>query len=141
MDFLQQNWALLVASVLGTAVVLFVIFRVLDDSARGVLMRLVGEHDDKKAAAIKAQRAVSRTEKKLQKMHGRAKSVRPRHLQEMSDALEDARQLLKIRQDQVLISANFVRKHILEEFPPSRQDGLRTKYLPDDTPEDKPFTF
>ena len=141
LEFLQHNWAVLAASVLGLGIALFVAYRVLDDSARGQLMRLVRLYDEKVLAANKAQRVVAKAEAKLRKLRAKRESAKPRHVQELSEALEDAHALLKIVEDQVLIAANHVRKLILEEFPPTRHEQLRSKYLPDSTPDSKPFTF
>jgi hypothetical protein len=141
LEFVQHNWAVLVASVLGLGIGLFVAYRVFDDSARGRLMHLVRLYDEKILAANKAQRVASKADAKLQKLRAKLQSAKPRHVQEMSEALEDAHALLKIAKDQVLIAANHLRKLILEEFPPARHEQLQSKYLPDTSPDKKPFTF
>lgn len=141
LEFLQHNWAVLAASVLGLGITLFVVYRAFDDSAQGRLMRLVRLYDEKLLAADRAQRVAAKAEAKLRKLRAKLESAKPRHVQEMSEALEDAHALLKIAEDQVLIAANHVRKLILEEFPPNRHDQLRGKYLPDSSPDSKPFTF
>ena len=140
-QFLQQNWAIVVASVMGGAILLFVVFRVLQDSARGQLMQLVRLYDEKVTAATKAQQRSSSARTRLQKLQNRQDSAKPRHVQEAAEALEDAESLHKIAADQVLIAANHVRKFILKEFPPRQQDSLRAKYLNDSAPDKKPFTF
>jgi hypothetical protein len=130
LEFLQHHWAILVASVLVLAIALFVALRAFEDSARGRLMRLVRLYDDKVRVAHKARKVASNTAAKLQKLHAKRDSAIPRHVQETSEALEDAKALTKIADDQVLIAANHVRRIILEEFPPQRHDSLRAKYLP-----------
>ncbi len=141
LQFLQHNWAVLAASVLGLGIGLFVAYRALDDSARGRLMHLVRLYDEMVVAASRAQRVAAKAEAKLRKLRAKLESAKPRHVQEMSEELEDAHALLKIAEDQVLIAANHVRKLILEEFPPTRHEQLRSKYLPDSAPDSKPFTF
>jgi hypothetical protein len=141
MQFLQQNWAVLGASVLGVAIALFVIIRVFQDSTRGQLLRLVRTYDEKILAANKAKRRVGTAEARLRTLRARQDSAKPRHVQEASEALEDAGSLHNIAGDQVLIAANHVRKFILEEFPPNRHESLREKYLSDQAPDKKPFTF
>jgi hypothetical protein len=141
LEFLQHYWAVLAASVLGLGITLFVVYRALDDSAQGRLMRLVRLYEEKLLAADRAQRVAAKAEAKLRKLRAKLQSAKPRHVQETSEALEDAHALLKIAEDQVLIAANHVRKLILEEFPPTRHEQLRSKYLPDSTPDSKPFTF
>ena len=141
LQFLQQNWAILAAGVLVLAIGLFVAFRVLEDSTHGHLMRLVRLYDEKLLAANKAQRAAVKAEARLRKIRTKLESAKPRHVQETSEALDDAKALLKITQDQVMIGANHLRKFILEEFPPTQHDRLREKYLPESSPDAKPFTF
>lgn len=141
LDFLIRNWALVIASVLVTAISLFVLYRAFSDSAQGQLMRHVRTLDERYRHAERAQQAVNRAASKLEKLRAKAVSVKPRHGQEAAEALEDARSLLKIAEDQVLIAENHVRKIIVEEYPPKRQEALRGRYLkrPEDT--GKPFTF
>ena len=141
LEFLQHYWAVLAASVLGLGITLFVVYRAFDDSAQGRLMRLVRLYDEKLLAADRAQRVAAKAEAKLRKLRAKLESAKPRHVHETSEALEDGQALLKIAEDQVLIAANHVRKLILEEFPPTRQEQLRSKYLPDSAPDLKPFTF
>jgi hypothetical protein len=57
------------------------------------------------------------------------------------EAVQDAEALLKIADDQVLIAENHVRKIIVEEFPPQRHDRMRSKYLPGDRRDARPFSF
>ncbi len=141
MEFLQHNWAILGASVLGAAIAVFVAFRVFEDSARGQLLQLVRTYDKKILAVDKATRHVTAAEAKLRNLRARQDSAKPRHVQEASEVIEDANSLHQIAGDQVLIAANHVRKFILEEFPPKRHDRLRAKYLSDSAPDGKPFTF
>ena len=67
--------------------------------------------------------------------------MKPIRLQEATEAVQDAETLLKIADDQVLIAGNHVRKLIVEEFPPKRHDRMRSKYLPGEQKDDKPFSF
>ena len=75
------------------------------------------------------------------KLDANAGKVKPRLLQEAKDALQDARALEKIAGDKVLIAANHVRRVIHEEFPPSRQQKLRARYLPGEEQNEGPFSF
>ena len=132
---------MLVASVLGTAVLLFVIYRVYQDSAQGRLQATVKLLRKRESEARAALKVVDKSSARLDRLRAKAESVKPRHGQEASEALEDARALHKIADDQVLIAQNLVRKIILEEFPPKRHDALRIKYLPPTIQEQKPFTL
>jgi len=140
-EFALRNWALVAASVVGTAIVLFLLYRSFMDSARGRLLRTTRRLRECRLAAARAAAAVDRAERKLEKLRARADSVKPRHGTEAGEALEDARALRKIADDQVLIAENHIRKVILEEFPPKRQKALRARYLPEQDDGNKPFTF
>ena len=141
MEILQRYWALVGASVLMTSVALMLAYRAFAASARSQLLRSVRMHQARCNAANKARGVAQKAAAKLQKLRSKRDSAKPRHVQEGAEALEDARALVKIAEDQVLIAANHVRKLILEEFPPKRHASLRAKYLPEDQPDKKPFTF
>lgn len=140
-DFLIQNWALFAAAVLGTVVTLFVLFRVFQESRRGRLQACARELRRSRARLRKASHTSARTATRLERLQARSDSVPPRRLQEATDARDDALALEKIASDQLLIAKNQLRKLIVEEFPPRRQAVLRSRYLADDEPDNKPFTF
>lgn len=141
LEFAMKNWALVAASVLGTAVMLFVIFRVFQDSARGRLLATVRQLADREQQARAARSAVDKAVAAVDRLRRNVDSVKPRRLQEASETLEDARALSKIADDQVLIARNHVRKIILEEYPPQRHEAMRGKYLRQDEANQKPFTM
>jgi len=141
MDDLQQHWALLVASVIGLAVLLILVFRALLGTARARLNARVGQLRESERKAGRAGRAVIRASKKLERLRRKAQSVKPRLIDEAAGQLADAEALKKIADDQVLIAKAQVRKIILEEYPPKRQERLRQRLLPDDKPDPKPFTI
>lgn len=140
-EVLQKYWALVGASVLATAVALVLVYRAYGDSSRGQLLRAVNLHERRFTAASMASGATEKAVAKLQRLQSKRDSAKPRHIQEAVEAVEDAKALQKIAEDQVLIAANHVRKIILEEFPPKRHASLRAKYLPEDRSDKKPFTF
>ena len=140
-DFVTRNWSLVLASVLLTGIALFVLFRVYVDSAKGQLGARVRALRTRYNEAESARRAVVRAEKRLEQLGAKSARVKPRHIEEARDALEDARSLLKIAGDQVLIAENHVRKIIVEEFPPKRQEALRNRFLHSPEGREKPFTF
>ena len=129
LELLTKNWALVVASVLGTGILLFVLFRAFQDSSRGRLNAAVKTLQKREKEARAATRAVEKMTTRLDRLRSKAESVKPRHGQEASESLEDARALLKIADDQVLVARNHVRKLIVEEYPPKRQQAMRDKYL------------
>jgi hypothetical protein len=138
---LQQHWALAGAGIVAVAVLLFVAWRGWLDSARGRLRIARRRLRKKRAAAKRGARQFERATATLQSLQRNSESVKPRRLQEASEAVQDAGALLKIANDQVLIARNHVRKIIVEEFPPKHHDRMRRKYLPDERHDDKPFTF
>jgi len=138
---LQQHWALIGASFLGMAALLFAGWRIWLDSSRGRLRAARRRLREKRREAAKCLRARERARTRLEGLAGRSESVKPSRLQAAQEAMQDAEALLKIATDQVLIAANHVRKIIVEEFPPKRHDRMRRRYLPDDGEDGKPFTF
>jgi hypothetical protein len=140
-DDIQEYWALLIASVLATAVLLFVIFRLYQGSARGQLRARVRELRKREQKARKAARVIDKAETRLARLRGRADSAKPRRIDEASGLLADAKALHKIANDQVLIAQNLVRKVIVEEFPPKQHDKMRSRYLPQLSGDKKPFRF
>jgi hypothetical protein len=129
----------LIASVIGTAVLLFVLVRVYQDSAFGRLGALARDLRVRELAARSAAKEVAKATAKLERMRRRADSVKPRHAEEATGMLQDARALAKIANDQVLVARNLLRKHILEEYPPKRHAVLRARYLGAEEIEKKPF--
>ena len=132
-EFLTKNWALVAASVLGTGIFLFVLFRVFQDSSRGRLHAAVGVLRKREQEARAARAAVDKSAAKLDRLRSKAESVKPRVAHEVSERLEDARALSKIADDQVLVARNHVRKLIVEDYPPKRQQAMRDKYLGQET--------
>ena len=128
-ELIIRNWALAAASILGAGILLFVLYRLYRESARGQLGSGVRALQTRYRKATRAQQALDKATARLDKLRRIASSVKPRHVEEAGEALEDARSLLKIAADQVLIAENNVRRLILDEFPPNRHDGLRSKYL------------
>jgi len=139
LNYLEQYWALVVASVLATAVLLFVIFRLYQGSARGQLRARVRDLRKCEQQARAAARAADKAASRLARLRDRADSAKPRHIDEVSGLLADAKALHKIALDQVLIAQNHVRKVIVEEFPPKRHDKMRSRYLPQLPNDQKPF--
>ena len=141
LDVLGKYWALIGASVLGTAVLLFVLFRIYQDSGRGRLLARVAELRVREREAKNARKSLAKAAARLERLRARADSVKPRLGQEASEALEDARALQKIADDQVLVAQNHVRKIILEEYPPKQHAAMRARYLQKDEEDQQPFTM
>ena len=138
---LQQHWALVGASVLGTAVLLFVLWRAWLDSPRGRLAVARRRLHAALGTARKRQKAVKSLATTLDRLEAKSESVKPVRLQEAAEAVQDAEALLKVATDQVLIAENHVRKIIVEEFPPKRHERLRNRYLPGERADGRPFSF
>jgi hypothetical protein len=140
-DYFSHNWALVIGSALALLITLFVLVRVVGDSAPGRLRTNLRELRRRYRAFVKAQEAVQRAGHKLKSLQDKSQSVKPRRLQEAAGTLQDAKALQKIAEDRVLVAENHVRKMIVEEFSPKRQEALRKKYLRRPEPKGKPFTF
>ena len=128
-DFVQHYWALLGGSVIGLAVVLFSCWRVWKDSARGRLGAEVRRLELARAEVRKHERAGRKAEARLKRLKSRSESVKPRLIEETAEALSDAKALVKIAGDQVMVAETRVRTIISEEFPPRRHEDLRRRYL------------
>ena len=138
---LQQHWALIGAAALGAIVLLFAGWRAWLDSSRGRLRAARRRLLRKRREAERRLRAGERAKARLDGLVGRSESVKPVRLQEARGALQDAEALLRIASDQVLIAENHVRKIIVEEFPPKHHERLRSRYLPGEGDDGKPFSF
>ena len=128
-DDLQQYWALLIASVLGLGIVLFVLLRASQDSRRGRLGSALTYLRDRERAAQVAAKAVAKATTKMERLRAKADSVAPKQAEEARDALVETQELEKLIDDQLLIAKNNVRMLIFEEFPPKRHEAMRSKYL------------
>ena len=85
-EFLTKNWALVAASVLGTGILLFVLFRVYQDSSRGRFKAAVVLLRKREREARAARNAVDKAATKLERLRAKAASVKPRHVQQASRA-------------------------------------------------------
>ncbi len=140
-EFATRHWALLSASISGCAVVMFVLWRLWLDSARGQLWGALRRLRQTELEARRQRLALENATGTLARLQARAESVKPRRVQETTGAVQDAEALLKIAADQVLIARNHVRRIIVEEFPPKRHDAMRNKYLGKDDDAGRPFSF
>ena len=129
MQLLTQNWALVAASVMGLAILLFVLYRLYEASPRGRLSAHVAVLRKHKNEVTQSETRLAKASEKLSTLRSKADVIKPRLLSEAEEAIQDARSLQKIAGDQVLRAKKLVREVILEEFPPKRHDGLRNKYL------------
>jgi hypothetical protein len=140
-ELLRENWGLVVATVLFVLLAAIFARAMYRQSAQGMLgiaqrkVRLLERQRDQ------LTRRAASAERRVAKLRAHQESVKPRAIAEASDALADAKALAKIADDQWLVAAQQLRRVIYEEFPPSRHDALREKYLPDDGPDKRPFSF
>jgi len=138
---LHQHWALVACAAILFGVAFFLLVRRLRASARARLSAAVVELRRKEKRARKARRQATRASRRLDKLKSRGESAVPRRIEESTGRLEDARALLKIADDQVLIARNQVRLVIVEDFPPKRHEDLRRRLLPEAAGRDTPFTM
>lgn len=140
-EILLQNWGLAVAGVLVLIVAVIVVTTVVRRSAGGQLRRSIAELETRNRARVQAHKAAENVEKKLARLKARADKIKPRVIEELKGLLSDKRALTKIADDQLMIAQNHVRRVIHDEFPPAKHDELRTRYLPDDIKDKRPFSF
>jgi hypothetical protein len=141
LNTLKSNWALVVATVIGGIIILIVLAQLIQRSAGGQLRKTVRDLNKAHQDEAKALRSAEKAERIARRLHEKSDSVKPRHLQEAKEALEDARVLAKIANDKLLIAENHVRRVIHEEYPPRKQEKLRAKYLPTQERDKRPFSF
>jgi hypothetical protein len=140
-ELLQSHSALILASVTGLVLLALALTHIIRASARGQLRRVRKALAAERARLRKTVAVVARAERQKSRLAEHADKVKPRHLQEANEALQDAKALARIANDRVLIAENHLRRVILEEFPPAQQEKLRNRYLPDSPVDKKPFTF
>ncbi len=140
-DVLKSNWALVVAAIIGSIIIVLIVIQLIKRSAGGQLRQTLKTLTRARLHEAKARKSVEKAERITRRLHENADRAKPRHLQEAKDALQDARALAKIANDKILIAENHVRRVILEEFPPIKHDAMREKYLPNEARDQKPFTF
>ena len=131
--FLQQHWALLVASVLILGITLFVVFRVLQDSRRGRLAKALEHLREREKALAAATKGVAKARAQAEKLHSKGDSVPPGKLLAAKDALEEARDTERLLGEQVLVVRNEARTVILEDYPAKHHEAMRRKYLRETT--------
>jgi hypothetical protein len=137
----QKHWALAAAGLVGGVAVLAILWTVYRRSARGQLRARLREHRRASRAFKAAVKRANRAESRFEKLKARAANVRPSMLEEAKGTLTDARALANIASDRQQVTANRVRQVIVDEFPPSRHERLRRRYLPQDEQDDRPFSF
>lgn len=140
-DFFSNNWALLLAAVPAFVVVVSVIRQLAIQSGPGQLRSVLADHRSAMKAFDIARAQKAKAERRAEKLNAKAEQTKPRLLQEATDSARDAKSLEKIAADKVLVTANHVRRVIHDEFPPTRHEELRARYLPDDVEEGRPFSF
>ena len=129
-EVIINNWALIAAAVpalIATALILRILVK---QTASGQLSAALKNHRETQKAFDAARKLSRKTTARADKLAGKSRNVPPRTLQEAREAAEDARSLEKIAHDRVLVTANHVRRVIVEEFPPLKHEELRNKYLP-----------
>ncbi|MGI9205131.1 MAG: hypothetical protein ACR2Q3_14035 [Woeseiaceae bacterium] len=131
-EFFSQNWALLLAALPALFVAISVIRNVAARSGSGQLKSMLANHRKAVQMFDDARAKCGKAERRVEKLAVKAEQVKPRVLEEARASVRDAQALEKIAADKVLVAANHVRRIIHEEFPPSRHEELRARYLPSD---------
>lgn len=135
------NWALLAAIVPLSIVIVAIALSSFMRSGKGQLARVNRRHQAAERELHDARRDAEKAAQKLADMESNADKVKPRALQEARDRVADCRALEKILADKVQVTMNHLRRVIFEEFPPTRHEEMRQKYLPQDVEDGRPFSF
>jgi hypothetical protein len=137
----QTHWALILASVTALVLLLLAVSYFARHSARGQLRRARKVLDRERLSLRRAIAVADKAERQRARLMQHVDRVKPRVLEESNEALADAKALAKIAADRVLVAENHLRRTILEEFPPSQHQSLRSRYLPETGRDKMPFTF
>lgn len=124
-----QYWALIIASVIGLAILLFVVFRLLQDSRRGQLSSALIDLRERDKALYSASKNVAKLLVKYEKMAAAGDKVPPNKYLAAKDALAEARETEALLKDQVLVLRNNARTIILQDYPPTKHEAMCRKYL------------
>ena len=124
-----KYWALIIASVLGLAVLLFVVFRLLQDSRRGHLASALRDLREREKTLQSTSKKVSKCLKKCEKLAAAGDRTPPNKLLEAKDALAEARETEALLNDQVLVLRNNARTIILQGYPPTKHEAMCRRYL------------
>lgn len=122
-------WALIIASLLGLAVFLFVLFRLLQDSRHGQLSSALRELREREEALQNASKITAKSLLKYEKLAAGGDKVPPNRYLAAKDALAEARDTESLLKDQVLVLRNNARTIILQDYPPAKHAAMCRKYL------------
>ena len=131
-DLIIHNWALVVAGILASGILMFVLVRLYRESDRGQLGNRVRVLQGSYKEVARAQKGLDKASERLDELRKKASTVKPRLVEEAGETVEDALLLLNNANDEVLIAEKNVRELILDEYPPEQHEALRQKYLATD---------
>ena len=140
-ESLQSDWAVWLAVVALAIAIALMIPILVKRTSRSKLNKVLSDLEETQKELRKTARVSDKAEKKLQGMLANIERVKPRDLQEAKDAVDDSKALTKILNDKMMVAQNHVRRVIHDEFPPSKHDRLRARYLPQDVEDGRPFQF
>lgn len=129
LQLFPQYWALIIASVLGLAILLFVVFRLLEDSRRGQLSSALNDLRERETALHSASKTVAKSLLRYEKLAAMGDKVPPNKYLAAKDAMAEARETEALLTDQVLVLRNNARTIILQDYPPTKHEAMCRKYL------------
>ena len=135
-----SNWALVVAGGIGVVLAFVIIGNLITRTGWGQLRQNLHFLAKARKNEAKAMKAVEKAESIAKRLDENAETTKPRLLQEAIDTLQDARALATIANDKLMVAENHVRRIILDEYPPVRQEALQKKHLPDSARDKKPLS-
>ena len=129
LGILEKYWALVIASILGLGIVLFVLYRTFLDSRRGRLVTDVGHLRQREQALRQASGKADKAAAKYARLSAKGDSIAPNKVLAAKDALVGAQETERLLKEQVLVVRNKARTIILEEYPPASQPAMLKKHL------------
>jgi hypothetical protein len=129
LQLFPRYWELIIASVLALVILLFAVFRLVQDSRRGRLSSALTELREREQSLQSASRNVAKALLKYEKIASRGDKVPPNKLLAAKDALAAARETERLLGDQVLVLRNNARTIILQDYPPAKHAAMRRRHL------------
>ena len=132
---------LMVGIAILLAVALTVLLPNLMPNSRGRLNRQRRELRHRHYQTRQAQEVLERASRKLARLSARANDVKPVQLQLAKDRVEDLTTMLGHARDKVLVAENHVRRILLDEYPPAKQQQMLDRFVSVSDNRALPFRF
>ena len=113
----------------GAGIVLFVLYRLVQDSRRGRLAKELSHLRERERALSGARKDLEKAKVRLEKLQARGDSVPPGKVLQAKDEIQAADETVRLLDGQVQVVRNNARTVILEEYPPKQHAAMLKKCL------------